>query len=114
MPNGRGPFCNITSRMWLALSAKVDSVNASVATLTTKVNNIMSALSDLQATDATLAQSVTAAVADLQALSAALTAALANNDTAAIEAEVANLGALTSALNDAVTANQPPASSKKP
>jgi ABC-type xylose transport system substrate-binding protein len=59
---------------------------------------VMTALQDLQAAVTAQTSEITAVVAAFQSTTAALTAALANNDDAGVEAAVATLNSNTAAL----------------
>jgi uncharacterized protein YlxW (UPF0749 family) len=72
----------------LVIIAKLDH-------LLTKETMLMAAIDDLNAAVATLSTNFTAADAAIQNEIAALTAALASNNTAGIEAAVTNIGAIS-------------------
>jgi hypothetical protein len=71
--------------------------------LLTKDTTIMTALSDLQASQAALAAAVQAAITDIQALAAKLAALPSGTADADVEAVVTQLNALASNLTAAVT-----------
>lgn len=66
---------------------------------------IMSALTDLQASQAALAAAVQSAITDITNLAAALAAATGSNDDAGVEAVVTQLNTLASNLNASVAAS---------
>lgn len=71
-----------------------------------KEGQIMSALTDLQASQAALAAAVQSAITDITNLAAALAAAQSGNDDAGVEAVVTQLNTLAANLTAAV--NPPP------
>jgi hypothetical protein len=88
------------------LNAKLDRILWILAQLNAEDKAIMSALTDLQASQAALAAAVQAAITDIQSLAAQLAAATAGTPDADVEAVVAQLNALATSLQAAVA---PPA-----
>ncbi|MGB8633158.1 MAG: hypothetical protein WCD69_27930, partial [Xanthobacteraceae bacterium] len=74
-----------------------------------KENKIMSALTDLQASQAALATAVQSAITDISNLSTALATAQAGNDDAGVEAVVTQLNTLAANLTAAVAPAVTPA-----
>lgn len=84
------------------IEAKLDHITVLLNIIIKKETTIMTALSDLQASQAALSAAVSAAVADIQKLAAALASATAGTADADVEAVVTQLNALAANLQAAV------------